>query len=337
VPPDRTFTIPAALAGQTLAAALRQLAGSLSWSEARRLIAARHVRVGGSLCLDDTRRLHVGERIEVAARPGSAVPREQDVRVVHVDADLVILDKPPGIQSVRRHEERGWDDERKRRQPTLDEIVQRLLPTLVPKRGKQPAALPPVRPVHRLDRDTSGLMLFALSVRAQETLVKMFAAHAVRRTYLAVVQGRFAEARTIESWLVRDRGDGLRGSVPDAAQPGRASSPDSDNAPKHAITHVRPLEYFGARYTLVECRLETGRTHQIRIHLSEIGHPLCGENRYLSPAPDTLERADDSGAPRTALHSAELELDHPVTGKALRFSSPLPQDLDAWIARLRGK
>jgi 23S rRNA pseudouridine1911/1915/1917 synthase len=186
-------------------------------------------------------------------------------------------------------------------------------------------------------------MLFALSPRAEQALVKMFKGHDVRRAYLAVVHGRLDAERTIESWLVRDRGDGLRGSSPSTslgagpstslgAGPRGPGDPDA----KHAVTHVRPVEHLGDDYTIVECRLETGRTHQIRIHLSEIGHMLCGEQVYTRPVPGAQPVPDRSGAPRHALHSAELEFTHPVTGQEMRFTSPWPKDLAEWLGRLKG-
>jgi 23S rRNA pseudouridine1911/1915/1917 synthase len=174
--------------------------------------------------------------------------------------------------------------------------------------------------VHRLDRDTSGLLVFARSVAAERQLAQQFRKHATHRRYLAIARGNVA-AQTISTNLVRDRGDGRRGStkLPDVG--------------KQAVTHVKPIERIGD-YTLVECRLETGRTHQIRIHLAERGHPLCGEKVYHQPLfgepmPDT------SGAPRLALHAAELGFEHPVTGERLRFQMPLPTDLREWLGRLR--
>jgi 23S rRNA pseudouridine1911/1915/1917 synthase len=166
-------------------------------------------------------------------------------------------------------------------------------------------------------------MLFALSTRGRDTLIDLFSRHEIRRTYLAVVHGRIDQPRTIDSWLVRDRGDGLRGSAP----PG----PDA----KQAITHLRPIEHLGDAYTLIECRLETGRTHQIRIHLAEIGHMLCGEKLYVRPRADAPVVEDASGAPRQALHSADLQFTHPITHRAMHVTSPLPLDLARWIDRLR--
>ena len=128
-------------------------------------------------------------------------------------------------------------------------------------------------------------------------------------------------AQTVVSRLVRDRGDGRRGST---TLPGVG---------KEAITHVRPIERLG-EYTLIECRLETGRTHQIRIHLAENGHPLCGEKVYNQPFRKKAT-PDASGAPRIALHAAELGFDHPISGKPMRFETPLPPELTALVARLR--
>src|SRR5262249_24736641 len=141
---------------------------------------------------------------------------------------------------------------------------------------------PPARAVHRLDRETSGLMVFARTHAAERILAQQFREHATHRRYLAIVQGR-VEAQTIRTRLLRDRGDGRRGST------------NLPNVGKEAITHVKPLEYLplprgqgrgeGAAYTLIQCKLETGRTHQIRIHLSEQGHPVCGEKVYCPKLP----------------------------------------------------
>jgi 23S rRNA pseudouridine1911/1915/1917 synthase len=308
------FTVPPELAGQTLAGAIKKSQGDLSWSEIRKLIAGRRVTLNGRLCLEDLRRVRPGETVVISGRPHAPPPDAGDVRIVHADADLVVVEKPPAILSHRRVEELNWPEERKRRQSTLDEVVQRMLSQMLP---SQPSR---VRTVHRLDRDTSGLMLFALSPAAELALVRMFKKHEVRRKYLAVVHGRLEKPRVFETWLVRDRGDGIRGSTPRG---------NADPQAKRALTRVRPVEHVGDRFTVVECELETGRTHQIRIHLSEIGHPLCGEQVYARPA------GDDSGAPRVALHSTELSCAHPVTGEPLRFHSPLPKDLEKWLRRLR--
>ena len=166
-------------------------------------------------------------------------------------------------------------------------------------------------------------MVFARTPQAEQRLIRMFARHAVQRAYVAVVQGR-VEAQTIDTWLVRDRGDGLRGSTPLGELAAGA---------QRAITHIRPLQHLPC-HTILECRLETGRTHQIRIHLSEIGHRLCGEKVY-SHGPGERPQEDASGAPRQALHAAELGFVHPITNQPLRFRLPLPPDLKNWVLKLR--
>ena len=137
---------------------------------------------------------------------------------------------------------------------------------------------------------------------------------------MAIVEGAVT-ARTIESRLVRDRGDGRRGST---------NLPDVG---KTAVTHVRPLERLGD-YTLIECELETGRTHQIRIHLAENGHPLCGDKVYRQPL-FRAAKPDRSGAPRLALCAVELGFVHPITGETMHFEMPLSPDLAELVDRLR--
>lgn len=340
-PQAQTWRVSEAEAGATLAACLRRWLGSASWGEVRRLAARRHILVNGNLCTDAARRLRVGDVIKLLPHPTAPLPTASDIRIRYLDGHVVVVEKPAGMTSVRHAEERHWPAHRKRQNPTLQELLPRAMAqsqiagAAMPeaggvrragslrrgrgeRRGRKP--LGPVYAVHRLDRDTSGLMVFALTAAAQRGLAEQFRRHTTSRRYLAVVQGH-VRAQTIESRLVRDRGDGRRGS---------SSSPTRG---KVAITHVKPLEQLGP-YTLVECRLETGRTHQIRIHLAEAGHPVCGEKIYNkplhgSPLPDT------SHAPRLALHAAELTFVHPKSGKRLLFEAPLPDDLREFVARLR--
>lgn len=335
----QTFHLAAEHDGLTLAAALRRLLPGQSWGQVRRLIAQRKVQVQGNLCLDPERRVKAADVVKLFDRPLPRPVSLEDIRLVYVDPHLVVVDKPAGITSVRHREETDLPPRRRQLQPTLEELVPLLLaaeegyelPTLAGGGRTRPAGRRrkvhdprwAVRPVHRLDRDTSGLVLFARTPQAEQALIRMFARHQVQRIYVAVVHGHL-QARTITSWLVRDRGDGLRGSVP--------AGPAAPGA-QRAVTHVRPIEYLGP-YTVVECRLETGRTHQIRIHLAEAGHRLCGEKLYThalgQPAlPDT------SGAPRHVLHAAELRLVHPIDGRPLRLRTPLPEDLRRWLLALR--
>ena len=310
---------------RTLASLLRQWLAGRPWSEVRKLVRGRQVLVSGNLCMDAGRRLNPGEVVKLLEHPTAPPAREDDVRIRYLDQHLVVVEKPAGITSVRHAEERNWSAKRRQIQPTLEDLLPRVIAKKSSRgqrgrRGAAPGKLPPVRPVHRLDRETSGLMAFARTVQAERQLAQQFRRHTTSRRYLAVIRGEPA-AQTIESQLIRDRGDGRRGST---QEPGLG---------KRAVTHLKPIERLGA-YTLVECRLDTGRTHQIRIHLAELGHPLCGETIYHKPlfGPTPPDR---SGAPRLALHSAELVLEHPITGERLEFKMPLPTDLAAFIDRLR--
>jgi 23S rRNA pseudouridine1911/1915/1917 synthase len=310
---------------RTVTAFLREQLPGRSWSDVRRLISSRQVMIDGNLCLDGGRRLRGTEVVKLLAHPTAPPPREEDVRILYLDAHLVVVDKPPRMTSVRHAEEQGWSPRRKQIQPTLEDVLPRAIARKLSRgergrRGAPPGKLPPVKPVHRLDRDTSGVMVFARTKVAEQGLVQQFRRHTTERRYLAVVQGQVA-AQTVESSLIRDRGDGRRGST------------TMTEAGKRAVTHVKPLEHFD-QYTLIECRLETGRTHQIRIHLAELGHPLCGETVYDKPL-NGPAKADASGAPRLALHAAELQFDHPITSERVRFHSPLPHDLAAFLERIR--
>ncbi|MGD0897192.1 MAG: RluA family pseudouridine synthase [Thermoguttaceae bacterium] len=335
-------------AGLALVAALRQFRPEESWSIARRWIQNRHVQVNGNLCVDEGRRLQPHDVVKLWQEPRQPPPQAEDVKIVYRDAHLVVVEKPAGVTTGRHSEEQSWPSRRKQVQPTLDEIVARILarqgrkgdrsnlperpfgcsaqigpvPFSPGRRRGRPARSPRVRLVHRLDRDTSGVMVLALGAEAERQLVQMFRKHAIHRAYLAIVQGR-VEEQTIESRLVRDRGDRRRGStkLPEVG--------------KRAVTHVRPVENLGD-YTLLECRLETGRTHQIRIHLAEAGHPVCGEKVYNKPL-FGKPLVDQSGAQRQALHAAELGFQHPVTGEPLRFQMRLPADMQRLLEELRRK
>ena len=317
-PSHDPFPTPPDLAGQTLAAVLRRLLPELSWRQARGLVEGRRVRLDGEVCLDPARRLREGVVVEVLARP-QAPPRQPELLALcYLDGHVVVVEKPSGVATVRHPTERAWPARRKALHPTLEDLVPPLVARTEGRRAKGP--LPRLRVVHRLDKDTSGLVVFARTVTAESGLGKQFRDHTVTRRYLAVVPGRVAPRR-VASRLVRDRGDGRRGST------------DLPNEGKEAVTHVEVVETLPG-YTLVACRLETGRTHQIRIHLSELGHPVCGDKVYVR-RPDGKQFSDKSGAPRLALHATELGFTHPVTGAALHWTMPLPADLQAFLERLR--
>lgn len=283
--------------GQTLAAVLRQIISGASWTEVRKHIHTRRVRVNGTLCVDDARRLRGGDLITLAGESARPIPTR--IPILHQDDELLVIDKPAGIECERRPEQRDWPADRKQRHPAVAELL-----------------TPPIYPVHRIDRDTSGVLVYARTGDARQNLVRQFAQHSIERVYLAVAIGQMASA-TIHNWIIRDRGDGRRGCVAQS-QPGA----------EEAITHCAAVRHLGP-CTLLECRLETGRTHQIRLHLAEVGHPLCGEKLYCRP-----EIPDLSNAPRQALHAHAIALAHPRTGRPMRFASPMPSDLAAWMATL---
>jgi 23S rRNA pseudouridine1911/1915/1917 synthase len=224
--------------------------------------------------------------------------------IAFMDHHVIVVRKPAGIATV----------------PFEDEIdtLDRLVHALVRKMNRGGTSVPPLGVVQRLDKETSGLLVFARTATAKQSLKEQLRRHTVHRRYLAVAHG-VVKARTIRSNLVRDRGDGYRGSTEDP-ELGRES-----------ITHVRPVEALRGA-TLVECRLETGRTHQIRIHLSEAGHPLLGDRVY----PGQRVGGPRLSVPRLMLHAAELGFVHPATGAEVRFEEPPPADFTSLVAGLRG-
>ena len=315
--PSQTLPVTAEQAEQTLAAFLRAHLPGQSWNQVRRLIETRHARINGELCLDPVRRVHEGEAVELLARPAPKPRQHEAVVLRHLDEHVVVVEKPAGVSSVRHPTERTWSRRRKALAPTLEDLV----PPLIARQEGRPrkGPLPRLRVVQRLDKQTSGLIVFARSVTAERELGRQFRAHTVTRRYLAIVPG-VVTAQRIATRLVRDRGDGRRGST---------TLPDDG---KEAVTHVEVVERLPG-YMLLSCRLETGRTHQIRIHLAELGHPICGDKVYRGRR--GAELPDESGAPRLALHAAELGFVHPATGGELHWTMPLPADLQSFLEHLR--
>jgi 23S rRNA pseudouridine1911/1915/1917 synthase len=291
-------------AGTTLAAFVKARAG-VPWSVAKRHIASGKVFVDGARVTAIDHRLAAGQRVELRANaPRPRDPAREGV-LVHDDAHVVVVDKPAGVSSVP-YEERELG--------TAMDLVRGAW-----RRMGRPATEVPLHVVHRIDRATSGLLMFAKSKRAELGLAAQLRAHTMERTYLCVAHGAVA-SRRIESSLVPDRGDGLRGSSTRAGQG------------KRAVTHVTAREALRGA-TLCEVRLETGKTHQIRIHLAEAGHPLVGEQVYIRDHEHAGRRVIPS--PRLMLHAATLGFEHPVTGERIALASPPPEDFTAVVDRLR--
>jgi 23S rRNA pseudouridine1911/1915/1917 synthase len=292
---------------------------SLSWGRARDRIRTGKISVGGEVALDIA--LEVPDGTAIDYTPDARRPRLEDAllppsAIRYLDGDVVVVDKPAGLLTVPYE-----DGDR----PTLDVLLRAVLSRRCRREGSTPGhGRKGVHVVHRLDRNTSGLLVFARTGIARDRLKEQFKAHTAHRRYLALVHGTVS-SKTFVSHLVADRGDGLRGSLEHTPRWIKARTKTG----KAAITHVEVLERFGFA-SLIACRLETGRTNQIRIHLSEAGHPLVGETMYLrdygGPA---------VAAPRLMLHAAELGFVHPGTGREVRFESPLPAEMAEFVDALR--
>ena len=269
----------------------------------RRLIETGKVSVGGEVTRDPVRAVRKGTVLAVsmrARRPeaGATLPKEA---FAYIDSQVVVVRKPAGVSTV------PYDE------TETDTLVDRVHKAL---KAMTRASSAPPGIVHRLDKETSGLILFARTLAAKRALKQQFRVHGVHRRYVAIAHGD-VNAQSVSSRLVRDRGDGRRGST------------DNPTLGRDAVTHVGVLERLEGA-TLVECRLETGRTHQIRIHLAELEHPLLGETLYLKGYAGPI-----LDAPRLMLHARELGFSHPATGEPLRFEEPLPDDMRLVLESLR--
>ncbi len=293
---------------------VREASDGLSWNKARELCTSGRVKVNGRAVTDPAARVQPGDEVSfdrTAQRQRKGLlPAE---RIVHADGDVVVVEKPAGIMSV------PFEDEK----DTLIDITRAALRAAQKRTGFDPE----LGIVHRIDIDTTGLLVFTRNLNAKRHLQQQFRAHTVHRRYLALIHGNIV-GRTFDSLLIRDRGDGLRGSWGAFRAP--KGKPPEDA--QRAITHVRVLERFQEGASLVECALETGRQHQIRIHLSEAGAPLLGERVYIRDY-----KGKHIEAERPMLHAAELGFIHPRTGRAMSFSSEPPKDFAALLASLTAK
>jgi 23S rRNA pseudouridine1911/1915/1917 synthase len=253
-------------------------------------------------------RLAVGDRVRVwMDRPGSSRSRTPvragDLHILYEDEVLIVLDKPAGLLAVPLE-----------RQEHADSVVDQLVTYLRPQGKRKPLV------VHRIDRDTSGLVVFAKAVTAQRALREQFKRHSVERVYRAVVYGHPAPP----SGVWRDR------LVWDHKSLIQKSTHPRDPKGKDAVCRYETLETFAAT-SLIEVRLETGKRNQIRLQARLRGHTLVGERRYIY-GPDELRPIE---FPRQALHAFRLAFLHPISGAPLRFEAAVPDDLRALVARLR--
>jgi 23S rRNA pseudouridine1911/1915/1917 synthase len=292
--------VPASLGGMRLDQALARVFPQYSRNRLQAWLKSGHIRVGGARA-EASVRIAGGERIELEppAAPQGAAPLAQamPLAIVYEDRDLIVIDKPAGLVV---HPGAGVPDR------TLLNGLLAHAPEL--------AQVPRAGIVHRLDKDTSGLLVVAKNVTAQANLAAQLAERSVRRTYLALVHGDPPGVGTVQAPIGRDTHVRTRMAV--------------THRGKEARTRYRVLERFG-HAALLECSLDTGRTHQIRVHLQHIRHPVIGDPFYQRGTRRGIAFA------RQALHAAALELVHPLSGKRMSWSAPLPGDMKKLLAKLR--
>ena len=317
-------------------AALVPEAAALSRTRLMKMIDEGDVMRAGVAVTDPKTRVTEGEVYTVRLQPAVAVEtlaEDISLSVIWEDGDLIVIDKPAGMVV---HPAPGTPSG-----TLVNALLAHCGDTLSGIGGERRPGI-----VHRIDKDTTGLLVVAKSDRAHHGLAAQFEAHTVNRHYLAVVHGvpsgndpRLRGLRGISfepggilkiaTGLARHKTDRQRQAV-------------LWEAGRHAVTRARVVEDFAGAASLVECWLETGRTHQIRVHMSYAGHGLLGDQTYggkrrLSPKIFGEAAADlGNGFPRQALHAASLGFEHPVTGEMLEFTSPLPDDLAGLLAALRG-
>ncbi|MGB3315765.1 MAG: RluA family pseudouridine synthase [Albidovulum sp.] len=312
---------------------------ALSRSRLARLLAEGAVTQGGAVVVNPKARVAEGEVYLIAVgvpEPVETVAQDIALTIVWEDDDLIVIDKPAGMVV---HPAPGSADG-----TLVNALLHHCGDTLSGVGGERRPGI-----VHRIDKDTSGLLVVAKSDRAHHGLAKQFEKHTVTRRYLALVHGApdAADPRLhgvkgtnfepggilkITTQLARHKTDRQRQAV-------------LFHGGRHAVTRARALERFGQppSAALVECWLETGRTHQIRVHMAHVGHGLIGDPVYggrRKPAAKALGVATAEAAirfPRQALHAATLGFDHPVTGERLDFESPLPPDFQELLDLLRGE
>jgi 23S rRNA pseudouridine1911/1915/1917 synthase len=295
-----TATVPAQLGGLRFDQALVRVFPQYSRNRLQAWLKSGHITLDGRRPAA-RHPVSGGERIvlEPPPVPQAATPQAQrmPLKIVHEDAELIVIDKPAGLVV---HPGAGQPDR------TLLNALLAHAPRL--------AGVPRAGIVHRLDKDTSGLLVVAKTVEAQAALAKQLAERSMRRIYLAVVQGDPPASGVVDAAIGRDVRSRVRMAVSHRGKPAR--------------TAYRVVERFG-HAALVECRLETGRTHQIRVHLQHIRHPLVGDPVY--------RRGTRHGLPfaRQALHAGELTLTHPRTGKVMTWRAPLPRDMKRLLDALR--
>lgn len=268
------------------------------------------ISVNGKTCTSKKYKCAAGDLVEITIPEPErleAAAEDIPIDIVYEDAELLVVDKPAGMVV----------------HPAPGNYSGTLVNALMHHCGDQLSSINGViRPgiVHRIDKDTSGLLMVAKTDRAHAGLAAQLEEHSINRIYKAIVLDNIREDDgTVDAAIGRDPKNRLRNAVLREGMPGYESA-------KRAVTHYKVLSRFG-RYTLIEAKLETGRTHQIRVHMAYIRHPLLGDELY-GPA------KNKAGAKRQMLHAGVLGFVHPVTGKYMEFESPLPEDFQKVLRKI---
>jgi 23S rRNA pseudouridine1911/1915/1917 synthase len=332
-----TIEVPAEAAGQRLDLFLTTQLEGVSRSRVQLLLDQGDVLVNGER-EKASMKLRGGERITVSGEPHpaplKATAEDIPLDVVFEDADLAVVNKPAGMMV---HAGSGQNEDARSKGTLVNALLYRF--------KKLSSTGGELRPgiVHRLDKDTSGLIVVAKNDRAHAALGEMFSSRQIKKTYVALVQGAVERNKgTINAAVGRD-----------PVRRTRMTTQPQDNA-RSAVSHYEVVRRFTNRFgkfTLVRVRIETGRTHQIRVHMASIGHPVVGDTLYGGAGQLTdqvaAQAAQSKAARRKAdperlrlgrnfLHAAKLEFPHPKTGKLLQLEAPLPVELESFLGRLEG-
>jgi 23S rRNA pseudouridine1911/1915/1917 synthase len=322
VPVTRTIVVPAEAAGQRLDAWLAAQLDGISRERVQLLLSQEKVRLDGKSSPRASLRLRGGETVEVLGDPAppplKAFAEDIPLRVVYEDKDLSVIDKPAGMMV---HAGAGSSEETQAGAGTLVNALLHRYRALSSTGGE-------LRPgiVHRLDKQTSGLIVVARNDAAHLKLAQMFAGRAMKKTYIALVHGH----------LERDRGTIDAPIARDLVRRTRMTTRRVEGA-RTAVSHYtveRRITSPWGKFTLVRVRIETGRTHQIRVHLSSTGHPVVGDTLYGAPARIRNADGEEMKLDRNFLHAAELEFAHPMTGKPLQLESKMPAELAEFLQKL---
>lgn len=301
------FVVPDECAGLRLDQALARLLPEYSRSRLQEWIAQQQVLLNGDPAVPK-HKVWGGERLAVLPQVDPSdhpyLPENIPLDIIHEDDEIMVINKPVGL--VVHPGSGNW-------QGTL------LNALLYHEAGL--SGVPRAGIVHRLDKDTSGLMVVAKTLTAQANLVRQLQERSVKREYLALVYGELRGSGSIDAPIGRHPTNRIKMAVTESGKP--------------AVTHYR-VEKSYPGCTLLRCTLETGRTHQIRVHMSHLRHPLVGDALYLKGQQKCIQALRDllSGFPRQALHATRLALDHPASGQRMEWHAPMPYDMEQLLRRM---